>query len=64
MQCNCGNETTVGTHEVKTQKFINQWIGTDNPNPIKIHSETCGACGRSFVKIYDTITNELLKQRG
>ena len=60
MQCKCGDETVDSTHSVKTSKKKIEWMGFDNDNEILVNQTVCSGCGRMMVKIFDSVTKELI----
>lgn len=65
MQCKCGEETRIGTHEVKTLAGAMGWFDDvfDTDLPLTIEQDKCPACGRMHYEVYDC-GGKLLKQQG
>lgn len=49
MQCSCGEETKLASHEVKTLSKAIEWFSgiKEDQLPIVVEQDRCPACGRA-----------------
>lgn len=64
MQCPCGSETALSSHEVKTLAKATEWYlaASDDVLPITIERDICPGCGRERRTI--TKGGEILHREG